>query len=63
MKKEVLAAKGGQAIIECKPRAAPKPKITWSRGTEILKNSTRLVLLLSIVNNLQSIISEFSLKF
>ncbi|XP_039196610.1 contactin-1 isoform X3 [Crotalus tigris] len=42
MKKEVLAAKGGQAIIECKPRAAPKPKITWSRGTEILRNSTRI---------------------
>ncbi|XP_066489779.1 contactin-1 [Tiliqua scincoides] len=42
MKKEVLAAKGGQAIIECKPRAAPRPKLTWSRGTEILRNSTRI---------------------
>ncbi|XP_061495933.1 contactin-1 isoform X2 [Rhineura floridana] len=42
MKKEVLAAIGGQAIIECKPRAAPRPKITWSRGTEILRNSTRI---------------------
>uniref|UniRef100_A0A8D0CE76 Contactin 1 n=1 Tax=Salvator merianae TaxID=96440 RepID=A0A8D0CE76_SALMN len=42
MKKEVLAAKGGQAIIECKPRAAPRPKITWSKGTEILRNSTRI---------------------
>uniref|UniRef100_A0A670ZM68 Contactin 1 n=1 Tax=Pseudonaja textilis TaxID=8673 RepID=A0A670ZM68_PSETE len=42
MKKDVLAAKGGQAIIECKPRAAPKPKITWSKGTEILRNSTRI---------------------
>ncbi|ETE59261.1 Contactin-1, partial [Ophiophagus hannah] len=42
MKKEVLAAKGGQAIIECKPKAAPKPKITWSKGTEILRNSTRI---------------------
>ena len=45
MKKEVLAARGGQAIIECKPRAAPRPKLTWSKGAEILRNSTRLVLL------------------
>ncbi|XP_053114234.1 contactin-1 isoform X2 [Hemicordylus capensis] len=42
MKKEVLAARGGQAIIECKPRAAPRPKLTWSRGTELLRNSTRI---------------------
>uniref|UniRef100_A0A670JFC4 Contactin 1 n=1 Tax=Podarcis muralis TaxID=64176 RepID=A0A670JFC4_PODMU len=42
MKREVLAAKGGQAIIECKPRAAPRPKLIWSRGTEIIRNSTRI---------------------
>ncbi|KAJ7329753.1 hypothetical protein JRQ81_015927 [Phrynocephalus forsythii] len=42
MKKEVLAARGGQAIIECKPRAAPRPKLTWSKGAEILRNSTRI---------------------
>ncbi|XP_048355503.1 contactin-1 isoform X1 [Sphaerodactylus townsendi] len=42
MKKKVLAARGGHAIIECKPRAAPRPRITWSRGTEILVNSTRM---------------------
>ncbi|XP_062838550.1 contactin-1 [Anolis carolinensis] len=41
MKKEVLAARGGQAIIECKPRAAPRPKLTWSKGAYILKNTTR----------------------
>uniref|UniRef100_A0A670JEQ7 Contactin 1 n=1 Tax=Podarcis muralis TaxID=64176 RepID=A0A670JEQ7_PODMU len=52
MKREVLAAKGGQAIIECKPRAAPRPKLIWSRGTEIIRNSTRSVLFgyLEIIN-------------
>ncbi|KAH0616608.1 hypothetical protein JD844_027850 [Phrynosoma platyrhinos] len=42
MKKEVLAARGGQAIIECKPRAAPRPKLTWIKGADILRNSTRI---------------------
>lgn len=50
MKKEVLAARGGQAIIECKPRAAPRPKLTWSKGAEILRNSTRSVLLACIAS-------------
>ena len=43
MKKKILAAKGGRVIIECKPKAAPKPKFLWSKGTERLVNSSRLV--------------------
>ncbi|KAM3924204.1 contactin-1 isoform 2-T3 [Leptodactylus fuscus] len=42
MRKQVLAAKGGRVIIECKPKAAPKPKFSWSKGTELLTNDTRV---------------------
>ncbi|CAH2278023.1 contactin-1 [Pelobates cultripes] len=42
MRKKALAAKGGRAIIECKPKAAPKPKYSWSKGTELLVNNTRV---------------------
>uniref|UniRef100_A0A8C1HXG4 Contactin 2 n=1 Tax=Cyprinus carpio carpio TaxID=630221 RepID=A0A8C1HXG4_CYPCA len=38
----VPAARGGQVKMECKPRAAPKPTLFWSRGTELLTNSTRI---------------------
>lgn len=43
MKKKILAAKGGRVIIECKPKAAPKPKFSWSKGTEWLVNGSRSV--------------------
>ncbi|XP_030072034.1 contactin-1 [Microcaecilia unicolor] len=42
MKRKVLAANGGRMIIECKPKAAPKPKISWSKGTELLINGSRV---------------------
>ncbi|XP_053572700.1 contactin-1 [Bombina bombina] len=42
MRKKILAAKGGRVIIECKPKAAPKPKFSWSKGTELLINNTRV---------------------
>lgn len=48
MKKKILAAKGGRVIIECKPKAAPKPKFSWSKGTEWLVNGSRLVQKLGI---------------
>lgn len=44
MRKKALAAKGGRAIIECKPKAAPKPKYSWSKGTELLINNTRVAI-------------------
>ncbi|KAB0358019.1 hypothetical protein FD754_002175 [Muntiacus muntjak] len=44
MKKKILAAKGGRVIIECKPKAAPKPKFLWSKGTERLVNSSRVLI-------------------
>nr|AAI70294.1 Contactin/F3/F11 [Xenopus laevis] len=42
MRKKVLAAKGGRVIIECKPKAAPKAKFSWSKGTELLINNSRV---------------------
>uniref|UniRef100_A0A6Q2Z6V4 Contactin 2 n=1 Tax=Esox lucius TaxID=8010 RepID=A0A6Q2Z6V4_ESOLU len=38
----IPAARGGQVMMECRPRAAPKPTLFWSRGTELLTNSTRV---------------------
>ncbi|CAL8359314.1 unnamed protein product [Lota lota] len=42
--KTVLAAKNSRALIECRPKAAPKPTLSWSKGTELLNNSTRLTI-------------------
>ncbi|KAJ8374120.1 hypothetical protein SKAU_G00047000 [Synaphobranchus kaupii] len=42
VRKKLLGAKKGRVVIECKPRAAPKAKITWSKGTELLSNSPRM---------------------
>uniref|UniRef100_A0A8D3BXA6 Contactin 2 n=1 Tax=Scophthalmus maximus TaxID=52904 RepID=A0A8D3BXA6_SCOMX len=41
VRKLIPAARGGQVMIECRPRAAPKPSLFWSRGTELLTNSSR----------------------
>lgn len=40
--KRELAARNGRVVIECRPRAAPKPTISWSKDTELLYNSTRV---------------------
>lgn len=37
----VPAARGGQVMLECRPRGAPKPALFWSRGTELLTNNSR----------------------
>uniref|UniRef100_A0A3Q4N4V7 Contactin 2 n=1 Tax=Neolamprologus brichardi TaxID=32507 RepID=A0A3Q4N4V7_NEOBR len=41
VRKLIPAARGGQVMIDCRPRAAPKPSLFWSRGTELLTNSSR----------------------
>ncbi|XP_012934086.1 contactin-2 isoform X2 [Heterocephalus glaber] len=38
----IPAARGGEISIACQPRAAPKATVLWSKGTEILVNSSRL---------------------
>ncbi|KAM4619310.1 contactin-1a-like isoform 1-T2 [Polymixia lowei] len=40
--KRILGAKNGHVVIECRPKAAPKPIISWSKETELLSNSTRV---------------------
>lgn len=40
--KGVMAAKNGRVVIECQPKAAPRPDFSWSKGTELLTNSTRV---------------------
>ncbi|OWK08443.1 hypothetical protein Celaphus_00010730, partial [Cervus elaphus hippelaphus] len=38
----IPAARGGEVVIPCQPRAAPKAVVLWSKGTEILVNSSRV---------------------
>uniref|UniRef100_A0A3Q2YRM7 Contactin 1b n=1 Tax=Hippocampus comes TaxID=109280 RepID=A0A3Q2YRM7_HIPCM len=42
LKKQLLGARDGRVLIECKPRAAPRPRFTWSKGKELLFNSSRI---------------------
>ncbi|KAG5845127.1 hypothetical protein ANANG_G00135550 [Anguilla anguilla] len=42
VKKRLLGAKNGRVVIECKPKASPRPVISWSKGTELLSNSSRI---------------------
>lgn len=41
VKRLIPAARGGEIAIPCQPRAAPKAVVLWSKGTEILVNSSR----------------------
>ncbi|XP_034001874.1 contactin-1a-like isoform X1 [Trematomus bernacchii] len=43
--KDLMAPKNGRVVIECRPKAAPKPTFSWSKGTELLSNSTRVFIL------------------
>ncbi|PWA26113.1 hypothetical protein CCH79_00015210 [Gambusia affinis] len=42
VKKYLLGARDRRVVIECKPRAAPKPRFTWTKGKELLFNSSRV---------------------
>ncbi|XP_052454316.1 contactin-1a [Carassius gibelio] len=42
VKPKLLGAKNGRVVIDCKPRAAPRPSISWSKGSELLHNSSRI---------------------
>ncbi|XP_057684850.1 contactin-5-like [Corythoichthys intestinalis] len=41
----VLATLGKDAFIDCKPRASPKPQITWRRGVRSIQPNQRVMLL------------------
>ncbi|CAB1447362.1 unnamed protein product [Pleuronectes platessa] len=51
----VIATLGKDVSLECKPRASPKPRITWKRGDRRIQPNKRIMLLrnntLRIVNS------------
>ncbi|KAM4565799.1 contactin-5 isoform 5-T5 [Odontesthes bonariensis] len=51
----VIATLGKDVSLECKPRASPKPRITWRRGDRRIQPNKRIMLLrnntLKIVNS------------
>ncbi|XP_075794797.1 contactin-4 isoform X5 [Pelodiscus sinensis] len=54
LKRLTLVKVGGEVIIECKPKASPRPTYTWKKGKEILRENERINILddgsLRIVN-------------
>uniref|UniRef100_A0A8D3DHX2 Contactin 1b n=1 Tax=Scophthalmus maximus TaxID=52904 RepID=A0A8D3DHX2_SCOMX len=42
VKKQLLGARDGRVVIECKPRAAPRPRFTWTKDKELLYNNSRI---------------------
>ncbi|XP_062977747.1 contactin-4-like isoform X3 [Elgaria multicarinata webbii] len=45
LKRLTLAKVGGDATIECKPKASPRPTFTWKKGKEILRENERHTIL------------------
>ncbi|KAM6984802.1 contactin 1b [Aplochiton taeniatus] len=45
VKKQLLGAIDSRVVIECKPRAAPRPSFTWTKGKELLFNNSRISIL------------------
>ncbi|KAL4824196.1 hypothetical protein H8958_016307 [Nasalis larvatus] len=39
LKRVTLVKVGGEVVIECKPKASPKPVYTWKKGRDILKEN------------------------
>uniref|UniRef100_A0A8C5UB68 Contactin 4 n=1 Tax=Malurus cyaneus samueli TaxID=2593467 RepID=A0A8C5UB68_9PASS len=54
LKKLTLVKVGGEVIIECKPKASPRPTYSWKKGKDILRENDRITVLddgsLRIVN-------------
>uniref|UniRef100_A0A8C3XZV7 Contactin 4 n=1 Tax=Catharus ustulatus TaxID=91951 RepID=A0A8C3XZV7_CATUS len=54
LKKITLVKVGGEVIIECKPKASPRPTYSWKKGKDILRENERITVLedgsLRIVN-------------
>ncbi|KGL83266.1 Contactin-2, partial [Tinamus guttatus] len=44
VKRLIPAARSGKVIIPCQPRAAPKATVLWTKGTELLTNSSRVTI-------------------
>nr|XP_016847148.1 PREDICTED: contactin-4 isoform X3 [Anolis carolinensis] len=54
LKRLTLVKVGGDATIECKPKASPRPTFTWKKGKEILRENERYTIMedgtLKIIN-------------
>ncbi|VCX05364.1 unnamed protein product [Gulo gulo] len=44
LKRVTLVKVGGEVVIECKPKASPKPVYTWKKGRDILRENERYYL-------------------
>lgn len=44
LKRVTLVKVGGEVVIECKPKASPKPVYSWKKGRDILKENERYAL-------------------
>lgn len=44
LKRVTLVKVGGEVVIECKPKASPKPIYTWKKGRDVLKENERYYL-------------------
>lgn len=44
LKKVTLVKVGGDVVIECKPKASPKPVYTWKKGRDRVRESERYCL-------------------
>uniref|UniRef100_A0A5F4VZ43 Contactin 4 n=1 Tax=Callithrix jacchus TaxID=9483 RepID=A0A5F4VZ43_CALJA len=44
LKRLTLVKVGGEVVIECKPKASPKPVYTWKKGRDILKENERITI-------------------
>uniref|UniRef100_A0A8C7FG75 Contactin 1 n=1 Tax=Oncorhynchus kisutch TaxID=8019 RepID=A0A8C7FG75_ONCKI len=44
VKRRILGAKNGRVVLECRPKAAPKASLSWSKGSELLFNSSRMLI-------------------
>nr|XP_030139305.3 contactin-4 isoform X1 [Taeniopygia guttata]XP_030139306.3 contactin-4 isoform X1 [Taeniopygia guttata] len=45
LKKLTLVKVGGEVIIECKPKASPRPTYSWKKGKDILRENERITVL------------------
>ncbi|KAM6169416.1 contactin-4 isoform 4-T4 [Rhynchocyon petersi] len=44
LKRVTLVKVGGEVVIECKPKASPKPIYAWKRGREMLRENERITI-------------------
>uniref|UniRef100_A0A4W2DSL0 Contactin 4 n=1 Tax=Bos indicus x Bos taurus TaxID=30522 RepID=A0A4W2DSL0_BOBOX len=44
LKRVTLVKVGGEVVIECKPKASPKPVHTWKKGRDVLKENERITI-------------------